>query len=168
VKPKDETLDFVHEWLLSNGIGDFDYTPSKDWINIKISVEKAEELLATEYSVYVHEDGSEIARTTSWSLPRHLHAHVDTIQPTTSFMRAKGNSVDLQKRQATPQNPAGPWPPADYTPPTDPALIRACSINGTTPECCKQIPDNHFHIPVQGSRKARYLVISFNSSTHDS
>jgi tripeptidyl-peptidase-1 len=131
VKPKDEALESVHEWLLSNGIGEFDYSPSKDWINIKISVEKAEELLETEYSVYVHDDGTEHARTTKWSLPRHLHAHIDTIQPTTSFMRTKTNNAEfkqLRKRD-------GPWPPADYKPPTDPALARACSINGTTPEC---------------------------------
>lgn len=120
----------MHEWLLSNGIGEFNYSPSKDWINIKITVEKAEELLATEYSVYVHEDGTEHARTTEWSLPRHLHAHIDTIQPTTSFMRTRANNVALQKRD-------GPWPPADYKPPTDATLARACSINGTTPDCCK-------------------------------
>jgi tripeptidyl-peptidase-1 len=134
VRPKDEALDSVHEWLLSNGVKDFDYSPSKDWINIKISVGQVEDLLATEYSTYVHEDGTEAARTTKWSLPHHLHEHIDTIQPTTSFMRTKANAIEA--RQST-TAPAGPWPPADYKPPTDKALKNACSINGTTPECCK-------------------------------
>jgi tripeptidyl-peptidase-1 len=138
VKPKDEALDSVHEWLLSNGVKDFDYSPSKDWINIKISVAEVEDLLATEYSTYVHEDGTEAARTTKWSLPHHLHEHIDTIQPTTSFMRTKANAIEA--RQST-TAPVGPWPPADYKPPTDKALKKACSINGTTPECCKLIID---------------------------
>ena len=133
VKPKEEALDSVHEWLLSNGVKDFDYSPSKDWINIKISVADVEDLLATEYSTYVHEDGTEAARTTKWSLPHHLHEHIDTIQPTTSFMRTKANAI--QARQSATE-PAAPWPPADYKPPTDKALKKACSINGTTPECC--------------------------------
>jgi tripeptidyl-peptidase-1 len=134
VKPKDEALDSVHEWLLSNGVNDLDYSPSKDWINIKISIGQAEDLLATEYSTYVHEDGTEAARTTKWSLPYHLHEHIDTIQPTTSFMRNKANAIE--SRQST-TAPAGPWPPADYKLPTDKAIKKACSINDYQVAICK-------------------------------
>jgi tripeptidyl-peptidase-1 len=135
VKPKDETLELVHEWLLSNGVNNFDYSPSKDWINIRISVEDAENLLATEYSIYTHEDGTELARTTKWSLPGHLHKHIDTVQPTTSFMRTKRNAP--APAPPSPVNVTEVYLPPGYVPPTDPALIKACSINGTTPECCK-------------------------------
>ncbi|KAF2708828.1 subtilisin-like protein [Pleomassaria siparia CBS 279.74] len=133
VKPKDEALDLVHEWLLSNGVNAFDYSPSKDWINIKISIEDAERLLDTEYSTYVHVDGTEAPRTTKWSLPLHLHEHIDTIQPTTSFMRIKKNAVDyvLSDNKV--------YIPADYKPPTDQTLARVCTINGTTPECFKTL-----------------------------
>jgi tripeptidyl-peptidase-1 len=132
VKPKDEALDLVHEWLLSNGVDKFDYSPSKDWVNIKISVEAAERLLDTEYSTYVHEDGTELSRTTKWSLPLHLHEHIDTIQPSTSFMRAKANAVEFKQFDKT-------YIPADYKPPTDKTLARVCTINGTTPECFKTL-----------------------------
>jgi tripeptidyl-peptidase-1 len=128
VAPKDEALDYVHEWLLSNGIKEFDYSPAKDWVNIKISVEKAEELLDTEYSVFVHDDGTEQARTTRWSLPKHLHEHVDTIQPTTSFMRVRENA-QFEKT----------YVPHDYKPPTNETLKRVCTINGTTPDCCELV-----------------------------
>jgi hypothetical protein len=37
------------------------------------------------YSVWQHESGDAIVRTTSYSLPEHLHSHVDVIQPTTMF-----------------------------------------------------------------------------------
>ena len=120
----------MHEWLLFNGVDKFDYSPSKDWINIKISVEDAERLLDTEYSTYVHEDGTEQARTTKWSLPLHLHEHIDTIQPTTSFMRAVPKSVHFKEFDDV-------VIPADYKPPADETLARVCTVNGTTPECCK-------------------------------
>jgi tripeptidyl-peptidase-1 len=135
IQPKDEALDAVHEWLMSNGVSKFDYSPSKDWINIRISVEDAEKLLATKYSVYAHEDGTELSRATSWSLPGHLHEHIDTIQPTTSFMRTKANLPTV----ATTTNVTEVYAPPGYVEPTDPALKAACSINGTTPTCFKTL-----------------------------
>lgn len=136
VAPKDEALDQVHEWLQSNGISNFDYSPSKDWINIKISVEDAEKLLDAEYSLYAHEDGTELARTTRWSLPSHLHKHIDTVQPTTSFMRTKVRSTFTDPPAV---NLSQVYQPPGYIPPTDPVIAKACSINGTTPTCCKWI-----------------------------
>ncbi|KAL5119287.1 hypothetical protein ACEQ8H_002774 [Pleosporales sp. CAS-2024a] len=135
VQPKDEALEAVHEWLLSNGVSNFDYSPAWDWINIRISVEDAENLLDTKYSIYAHEDGTKLLRATSWSLPGHLHEHIDTIQPTTSFMRTKakfplaGAAVNISQV----------YEPPGYIPPTDPALKAACSINGTTPLCFKTL-----------------------------
>lgn len=80
MKPAEETLDLVHEWLLTNGVHELNYSPAKDWISVQIDVSSAEALLDAEYSVYQHEDGSVLVRTEKWSLPRHLHEHVDTIQ----------------------------------------------------------------------------------------
>ncbi|KAH3907945.1 hypothetical protein HBI56_151300 [Parastagonospora nodorum] len=134
-QPKDEALDAVHEWLLSNGIRNFDYSPSKDWINIRISIEDAEKLLATKYSVYAHEDGTEMSRATSWSLPSHLHKHIDTIQPTTSFMRTRANLPTV----STATNLTEVYQPPGYVTPTDPIIAKACSINGTTPTCFKTL-----------------------------
>jgi tripeptidyl-peptidase-1 len=73
VKPTDETLDLVHEWLFTNRVSLFDYSPALDWINIYVDVASAERLLHTEYSVYKHEGGSTLVRTSEWSLPLHLH-----------------------------------------------------------------------------------------------
>jgi tripeptidyl-peptidase-1 len=127
VKPTDEALELVHEWLLTNGVGAFDYSPAKDWINIQIDVASAERLLDTEYYVFKHEDGTKVIRAPKWSLPQHLHEHVDSIQPTTSFMRAV--------KKADVADSSIPWPPPGFVPPTDPALAKACNINGTTPDC---------------------------------
>lgn len=44
-----------------------------------------------EYHVWQHEvTGDAIVRATSYSLPEHLHVHVDVVQPTTAFARMKG------------------------------------------------------------------------------
>lgn len=96
VAPSEEALDLVHEWLLTNGVKELGYSAAKDWINIYIDVGSAERLLDTEYSVYEHEDGGHLVRTSQWSLPKHLHDLIDTIQPTNSFMRSSPQSTDCE------------------------------------------------------------------------
>jgi tripeptidyl-peptidase-1 len=98
-----------------------------DWINIDMDVATAEQLLDTEYYVFQHEDGTEMVRAPEWSLPKHLHEHVDAIQPTTSFMR--------QVKRADVADTPIPWPYPGLHNPTSPALKKVCTINGTTPDC---------------------------------
>lgn len=87
VSPSDETIELVHGWLLDHGISDVAFSPSKDWVYIATTVEKAEELLQTSYKTFKHHDGSTVSRAPEWSLPIHLHQHIDVVQPTTSFFR---------------------------------------------------------------------------------
>lgn len=48
------------------------------------------------YRVYKHEEsGDYLVRTTGYSLPQHLHEHVDVVQPTTSFGRFKKQASTL-------------------------------------------------------------------------
>jgi len=95
-----------------------------DWVNIQVNVLTAERLLDTEYHVYQHDDGTEIYRAPSWSLPKHLHEHVDAIQPTTSFMRA------IKKREVAADGTI-PWPYPGIHEARSPALKKVCTINGT-------------------------------------
>ena len=91
IKPTNTAIDQIHEWLLYNNISQdrLKYSPARDWINIEVPVSIAEKLLDTSFSVFRHKDGSQFVRTTQWSLPAHLHGHVQTIQPTTSFFRPR-------------------------------------------------------------------------------
>jgi tripeptidyl-peptidase-1 len=127
IKPTDEALDLVHEWLQLNGMDSLKYSPSKDWIEAWVPVESAERLLDTEYYVFEHEDGTQLVRTPEWSLPLHLHEHVDTIQPTTSFFRSSPQKFDYL------QFPE--WNDPDYTPPTNATINAVCNITSVTPEC---------------------------------
>ncbi|KAK8091208.1 hypothetical protein PG994_000713 [Apiospora phragmitis] len=127
VKPSDEALDLVHEWLQDNGVAPAGYSTAKDWISVTLPVEKIESLLDTKYHTYEHADGSRVARTSKWSLPAHLHDHIDTIQPTTSFFRARAERFDHVLD-------AG-WIPPAYTPPSNSTISKVCNISSVTPEC---------------------------------
>jgi len=49
IKPSDEALELVHEWLMANGVEKMAHSPAKDWVHVYIDVESAERLLDTEY-----------------------------------------------------------------------------------------------------------------------
>lgn len=86
--PSDDTVDLVKAWLHDHNIIDSVLSTTKDWISVTLPVEKVEHLLQTEYSVFQHsKDGDILVRAPEWSLPEHLHEHIDVIQPTTSFFR---------------------------------------------------------------------------------
>ena len=91
-------------------------------------MESAERLLDTEYSVYQHEDGSHMVRTSQWSLPVHLHELIDTIQPTTSFMRSVAQSTDWIQFDK-------PWYPPNYKPPSNETIAKVCHFFPVTIEC---------------------------------
>ena len=95
VAPSDETVGLVSAWLREHGISNAGIAPSKDWISVVLPIEKAEELLQTSYKTYKHSDGSTISRAPEWSLPVHLHEHIDVVQPTTSFFHPEANAKTL-------------------------------------------------------------------------
>jgi tripeptidyl-peptidase-1 len=91
VAPSQHALGAVHEWLEDNDVrlDQVRYTPAKDWVIVTLPVAEVEELLDTEYHVYENDAGSQIVRTTAYSLPKSLHEHIDTIQPTNYFSDPK-------------------------------------------------------------------------------
>lgn len=105
VRPTDLTIDSVHRWLEGHGVGHIAYSPAQDWISIIVPISKAEELLQTTYSKYEHDGGHIANRATEWSLPLHLHDHIDVVQPTTSFLTPKPEHkpirFDLSEQELT-------------------------------------------------------------------
>ncbi|KAM3069072.1 hypothetical protein ACMFMG_004253 [Clarireedia jacksonii] len=99
VKPSNDSLELVHQWLADNGIESarLDYSRAKDWIKVSLPVKEVESLLDTKYSIFKHKDSDDfIVRTPSWSLPKHLHSHIEVIQPTNSFFRPKALRSNLK------------------------------------------------------------------------
>ncbi|EJF62249.1 tripeptidyl peptidase A [Dichomitus squalens] len=103
VAPEAESIHLVNEWLASHGIYEDDLarSPAKDWVHIKVPVSLAEEMLKTEYHIWTHDaSGDSVIRTTSYSLPEHLHEHVELIQPTTVFSRTKSLKTSFRFSEA--------------------------------------------------------------------
>lgn len=93
VAPHPKTLEAVDEWLASHGIAksSCSRSPAKDWVMVKVPVSLAEKMLDTTYHVWKHaESGDTLVRTTSYSLPAHMHEHIELVTPTTYFGRPKG------------------------------------------------------------------------------
>ncbi|OAL52778.1 tripeptidyl-peptidase 1 precursor [Pyrenochaeta sp. DS3sAY3a] len=129
VAPTSETHDLVHDWLLENGIDveELGYSTAKDWIIVHLPISRVESLLDTEYHNYKHKDGSVVARTTTWSLPRHLHDHIDAIQPTNSFFRGAAREATWVSESVE--------VPASYQEPKNSSIAAVCNVTSVTPEC---------------------------------
>jgi tripeptidyl-peptidase-1 len=144
VRPTADTSDSIDEWLADNGIApeDCSYSPARDWITVSLPVKEVERLLDTVYSTYQHEDGTLLVRTTSWSVPRHLHDHISTIQPTTAFLRSKTldstfmevpHKSDWYKPYVPPENVTG--------------IAAACNFSAVTPTCLRTLYDTINYTP---------------------
>jgi tripeptidyl-peptidase-1 len=136
VKPTDETVEQVHEWLFECGIekSQLEYSKAKDWIKATLPVEVVERLLDTEYSIFKHRDGSHLVRTPQWSLPLHLHEHIDTIQPTNSFLRPLAKRSNLKTVPMEMQ-----YSMADIKTTSKATVADACNVTLVTPNCLRTL-----------------------------
>ncbi|KAF2101176.1 subtilisin-like protein [Rhizodiscina lignyota] len=140
VKPTDYTLNSVLEWLLGAGIGaeKLSYTPAKDWIKVALPVDEVERLLDTDYSVYMHqEEGHYLVRTPKWSLPLHLHEHIEAIQPTNAFMRPESQGRTL--KPIAPEHASTAAFKAHYGSPSYPDVSKVCNASLVTPTCLRTL-----------------------------
>ncbi|KAG8630161.1 hypothetical protein KVT40_001780 [Elsinoe batatas] len=142
IRPSDATISSVHNWLIEHGISDTAFSPAKDWISVVIPVEKAEKLLQTTYSKFQHRDGHVANRAPEWSLPVHLHEHIDVIQPTTSFLTPRAEFKPV--RQQLSQNEKSWWEREGQHKygkhPAAPANVSAvCNATFVTLECLRTV-----------------------------
>ncbi|TKA81720.1 hypothetical protein B0A49_00609 [Cryomyces minteri] len=139
VKPTDNALELVHDWLLDNGVelSHLDHSPAKDWIKVSLPVNAVEGLLDTEYSIFKHEDGSHIVRTPSWSLPAHLHEHIDAIQPTNSFFRAEPRRTNWRPAGRPEHGMEWNYPPQMDV--SNVTVAQVCNASAVTPLCLRTL-----------------------------
>ncbi|KAI9435722.1 subtilisin-like protein [Lactarius indigo] len=99
VAPHPETLRLLNSWLQHGGVASpVSITHGGGWVTITdIPVSQANDLLGASYQLYRHTDANvTVLRTLSYALPTALHAHIQTISPTTCF------SAPPRKLQKTP------------------------------------------------------------------
>lgn len=137
IKPTDDALDLVHGWLFDHGIeaAALSYSPAKDWIKVSLPVDQVESLLDTEYSIFEHIEGDQLVRTSEWSLPVHLHEHIEVVQPTNSFFRPRAMKSTV-KAVKTPKGWHAPKPPSN---PSGLSLAQACNETAVTPLCLRTL-----------------------------
>ncbi|KAH9159987.1 subtilisin-like protein [Lactarius sanguifluus] len=91
IAPHQDTLKLVHSWLEHHGVPSSSISTSHGggWLTItSVPVSQADELLSASYQLYRHTGDNPtevILRTVGYSLPEVLHAHVQTVAPTTYF-----------------------------------------------------------------------------------
>ncbi|KAF2147611.1 tripeptidyl-peptidase 1 precursor [Myriangium duriaei CBS 260.36] len=138
ISPSNETVDLVFAWLKNHGV-DGTLGTTKEWIDAALPVEQVEKLLDTKYSVFTHDDGSNLVRTTegSWSLPQYLHDHIRMVQPTNAFFNPKPQASYLkpvEKDAATIQ-----WLKANrnVAASTTCSVSQLCNTNSVTINCLR-------------------------------
>ncbi|KAJ7869868.1 family S53 protease [Mycena olivaceomarginata] len=106
VKPTNDTLAAVSNWLSDNNIDAKRVTPAGDMLEIKIPVSQANDLLSAQFSVFTHsKTGRKIIRTLQYSLPAPLTQHVEFFHPTTIFappLNSRPKFVAGHAKRATP------------------------------------------------------------------
>lgn len=134
-RPSDETQKLVEEWLHDHDVWQYAWNePALDWISAKVTIQKAEEMLQTRYAKFVHdESGAVVHRTTEFSLPLHLHEHIDVVQPTTSFFGASRRQLRSKTTRLEERNDVIGERQADDT------LAKACKGRTGTPECTRTL-----------------------------
>ncbi len=154
--PSIETVEKVHSWLTSAGISPerIKQSQSLSWLHFDATVEEAEDLLKTEYFLYVHQGtGQGQVACTEYHVPEHVSKHVDFVTPTVHFdtKLREPSPKELEKRKL-PSKLGKPG--AGITPklvPFDSRRLKNelqdCS-NNVTPDCLRAlygIPKAHHH-----------------------
>ncbi|KAJ6606083.1 subtilisin-like protein [Mycena vulgaris] len=140
-RPTEETTAAVTQWLSDNGIESTTLTPAGDWISFNVPVNKANQLLKADFSIFTHVDsGKESIRTLEYSLPAELSRHVNLVTPTTSFSRPMRSGPVLSFTNAVVPSP-------DATP--------AASCNATiTPSCLQAL----YNIPTTAATNKNNVI----------
>ncbi|KAI0294231.1 tripeptidyl peptidase A [Multifurca ochricompacta] len=147
--PHASTIDAVQEWLNGHGIQEeaCHRSPAGDWITVRVPVSQAESMLGTEFRVWKHaQDGDVLVRTTEYSLPAHLDGHVELIQPTTAFNRAKRQRTSF-RFSPTLENTSLLPSDAKITVPGSGVTVDASCNKTITVSCLKQLYNAENYIP---------------------
>ena len=100
-----------------------------------------------EFDVWKHDqDGDVLVRTTKYSLPVHLDRHIELIQPTTAFHRAKGLRSTFRFSRA--QGDSHSFAAGEkITIPGSGVTVDASCKGSITVECLKQLYNAVHYVP---------------------
>jgi len=94
VAPQDEVVELVKGWITQFSPLELTTTYTRDYITAKVPVRVAEEMLQVDYLQFQHKNGAKLIRTLeAYSVPSHIHKHLDLIGGTIRFPRIKSLKV---------------------------------------------------------------------------
>ena len=101
IKPRAESTATVLDWLAMSGVETRDVHNDGEWINFYAPVKRAEQMMDTTFKTYQSAARPSIKkiRSLSYSVPKEVRGHIDTIQPTVRFghIRTERSNVHSQE-----------------------------------------------------------------------
>ncbi|KAI9451810.1 subtilisin-like protein [Lactarius psammicola] len=153
VEPHPDTLELVHSWLAHHGVQSSSISTSHggSWLTVTgVPVSRANEILGASYQLYRHAGtNNTILRTVGYALPTVLHAHVQTVAPTTYF-------APPRTFQQTPhRHPVGTAGASAKTALREPVtVLPSRDSQEVTPEFLRLLYKTVYYVPVATSKNA--------------
>lgn len=86
VKPSQDSINIVNQFLSTHGITATVASPASDWLTFSVPVSKANDMFQADFSVFQHEEtGKQSVRTLAYSIPTELQGHLNLVHPTITF-----------------------------------------------------------------------------------
>ncbi|TKA30653.1 hypothetical protein B0A50_02373 [Salinomyces thailandicus] len=138
LKPREDATTEVLAWLFEAGIDSEDIEDDGEWINFYASVQRAEDMLDTQFDVYHSDVLGDRIRTLEYSLPDKLQRHIDMVQPTTRFGQGRPQWSQVLDTKRLGRASGVKDASNDVAASCDSAITPAClkdlyNINGYTP-----------------------------------
>ena len=128
-RPSKEFVDTVHAWLVNDGVDRSRVQLSKDlaYLQLNVTVAEAENLLATKYYIYQHNDSGveHVACHHGYHVPEHVSGHIDLVSPTVEFGGIKLGATLAKRGSASPAK-GGMYRPKG--PPKTQIAAEVCSV----------------------------------------
>ncbi|KAI0252044.1 tripeptidyl peptidase A [Lactifluus subvellereus] len=156
VAPHASSVDAVYQWLATHGIQReaCRQSPAGDWVSVQIHIAQAERMLGTEFHVWKHtQHGDVLVRTTEYSLPAYLDEHIELIQPTTAFNRAKRQRTTF-RFSPVPETSTSLSHDAKITAPDYGVTVDASCNTTITVSCLKQLYNAVNYVPYKTNKNA--------------
>ncbi|KAK4235446.1 peptidase S8/S53 domain-containing protein [Achaetomium macrosporum] len=151
--PSDDAVLAVTEWLQQHGIQP---RVDHDWVSFTTTVRTANELLGTRFTwyQYLQGNGGPALRALSYSVPDHVAAHIDLVQPTTRFghLGAQKSSV-FEMYPLEMEGDAAPDTKAKFV--ADPLAPAECE-RGITPDCLRKLYNIHYKPAASDANKVAF------------
>ncbi|KAH9036021.1 peptidase S8/S53 domain-containing protein [Lactarius deliciosus] len=160
VAPHASSVDAVREWLESHGVQEeaCHQSPAGDWVTVRLPVMQVEKMLGTEFRMWKHtEDGDALVRTTQYSLPPHLDEHIELIQPTTVFNRAKAQRTTYHFIDLDPVTSSQSLSAKVTVPGSGVTVDASCNMTITV-SCLKQLYNAVNYVPQAPDKNAIALT----------